>query len=107
MRLGSQAFHLERDILLYRIYGSETWTERHRHRYEVNDHFLPQLEAAGLRVCARSIGSEALCEAIELPNHPWFIGVQFHPEFTSTPRGGHPLFSAYIQAAIVQAGKKA
>ncbi len=107
MRLGSQAFHLERDSLLYRIYGSETWTERHRHRYEVNDHFLPQLEAAGLRVCARSIGSEALCEAIELPNHPWFIGVQFHPEFTSTPRGGHPLFSAYIQAAIVQAGKKA
>jgi CTP synthase len=75
--------------------------ERHRHRYEVNNHVVPQLEAAGLVISART-PNESLTEIIELPAdvHPWFVGVQFHPEFTSTPRFGHPLFNAYIKAAL-------
>lgn len=100
MRLGSQEFVMAPGSLTSKIYGGERAIERHRHRYEVNNHYLPRLEAAGLKVSARSAGAEQLCEAVELPNHPWFVGVQFHPEFTSTPRNGHPLFSAYIQAAI-------
>ena len=84
---------------------SDTVNERHRHRYEVNNFYLPKLEAAGLKVAART-RAEALCELIELPEHPWFIGCQFHPEFTSTPRAGHPLFRAFVEAALkFQAGK--
>ena len=73
--------------------------ERHRHRYEVNNHYIPRLEAAGLRISART-KAEALTELIELPGHPWFVGCQYHPEFCSTPRAGHPLFTAYIRAAL-------
>jgi CTP synthase len=81
--------------------------ERHRHRYEVNNHYLPRIEAAGMRMSGVSVKDE-LCEMIELPatgthSHPWFIGCQFHPEFTSTPRTGHPLFNAFIRAALVNA----
>jgi CTP synthase len=74
--------------------------ERHRHRYEVNNRFVPQLEAGGLIISART-PSEDLPEMMELPQsmHPWFVGVQFHPEFTSTPRDGHPLFKAFVEAA--------
>jgi CTP synthase len=73
--------------------------ERHRHRYEVNDHYLARIVSAGLRVSARSV-KDGLCEMVELRGHPWFVACQFHPEFTSTPRQGHPLFNAFVQAAL-------
>ena len=76
--------------------------ERHRHRYEVNNHYLPRIIAAGMQVSGRS-AKDGLCETIELPGHPWFVGCQFHPEFTSTPRQGHPLFNAFVQAALDRA----
>jgi CTP synthase len=98
MRLGSQRCPVEPDTLAARIYGAEV-NERHRHRYEVNNVYVPQLEARGLRICART-PNENLPEMMELPAHPFFVGVQFHPEFTSTPRGGHPLFKAFVEAAI-------
>jgi CTP synthase len=85
-----------------RIYGQERITERHRHRYEVNNHYLPRIQESGLRISGRS-AKDGLCEMIELPGHPWFVGCQFHPEFTSNPRHGHPLFKAFIQAALTRA----
>ncbi len=106
MRLGSQRCPVEPETLAAKIYGTSV-CERHRHRYEVNNHYVGRLIQAGLRVSART-PTEGLTEIIELPQsgkgaHPWFVGVQFHPEFTSTPRAGHPLFKAYIEAAIRQA----
>jgi len=98
MRLGSQKCPVEKDSLAFSIYGPEV-NERHRHRYEVNNIYVPQLEAKGYKVSART-PSENLPEIMELPGHPFFIGVQFHPEFTSTPRGGHPLFKAFVTAAL-------
>jgi CTP synthase len=98
MRLGSQKCPVQPGTLAARIYGPEV-NERHRHRYEVNNVYVPQLEAQGYRVSART-PTENLPEIMELPMHPFFIGVQFHPEFTSTPRTGHPLFSAFIHAAL-------
>ncbi len=98
MRLGAQRCPVEPGTLAWRIYGPEV-NERHRHRYEVNNAYVPQLEAKGYKVSART-PTEQLPEIMELPAHPFFIGVQFHPEFTSTPRAGHPLFKAYIEAAI-------
>ncbi|SPE35904.1 CTP synthetase [Burkholderiales bacterium] len=98
MRLGSQRCPVEPGSLAFRIYGTEV-NERHRHRYEVNNGYVAQLEAKGLRISART-PTENLPEIMELPSHPFFIGVQFHPEFTSTPRSGHRLFSAFIEAAI-------
>jgi CTP synthase len=102
MRLGGQECILETDSLARRIYGAERIVERHRHRYEVNNHYLPRLKAAGLVVSGTS-AREQLCEMIELREHPWFVGCQFHPEFTSTPHNGHPLFKAFIQAALANA----
>jgi CTP synthase len=102
MRLGGQECLLQPNSLARKIYGSDRITERHRHRYEVNNSLLPQLEQAGLRVSGRSVGGEDLCEMIELPDHPWFVACQFHPEFTSTPRDGHPLFKAFVEAAVKQ-----
>lgn len=99
MRLGGQACKLEKDSLARQIYGKDVIVERHRHRYEVNNNLLPKIEAAGLKVSGRS-EQDGLVEMIELPGHPWFIGCQFHPEFTSTPRDGHPLFTGFIKAAI-------
>jgi CTP synthase len=99
MRLGGQECMLERDSLAAAVYGSDRIVERHRHRYEVNNHYLPRLQTAGLRVSGLS-AREGLCEMIELGDHPWFVGCQFHPEFTSTPRAGHPLFKAFVQAAL-------
>ncbi len=99
MRLGTQKCPIEPDTLAASIYGAAV-AERHRHRYEVNNIYVPQLEAKGYKVSART-PSENLPEIMELPAHPFFIGVQFHPEFTSTPRGGHPLFRAFIEAALV------
>jgi CTP synthase len=98
MRLGTQKCPVESGTLAARIYGAHV-AERHRHRYEVNNIYVPQLEAKGYKVSART-PSENLPEIMELPAHPFFIGVQFHPEFTSTPRGGHPLFKAFIEAAL-------
>ena len=107
MRLGGQQCDLVPGSLAARIYGAEQIVERHRHRYEVNNHYVPRLEAAGLKISGRSHGAEALVETIELPNHPWFFACQFHPEFTSTPRDGHPLFKAYIEAALANKSAKA
>jgi CTP synthase len=105
MRLGAQPADVVPGTLVHRIYKSDVVNERHRHRYEVNNHYLPRLEAAGLKVAART-RTEALCELVELPDHPWFVGCQFHPEFTSTPRAGHPLFRSFIEAALAhQAGQ--
>lgn len=104
MRLGGQKCSLVHDSLAAKLYATDTIVERHRHRYEVNNHFLPQLTAAGLKVSGRS--QDNLVEMIELPDHPWFIGCQFHPEFTSTPRDGHPLFAGFIKAAKKQGEKK-
>lgn len=100
MRLGAQEVELKEGSLAAKIYGNTRIKERHRHRYEVNNHFVPQLEAAGLVIGGVSAGRERLVETIELPNHNWFFACQFHPEFTSTPRKGHPLFTAYIKAAL-------
>jgi len=99
MRLGGQECVLEPDSAVRRIYGQDRIMERHRHRYEVNNHYLPRLKAAGIKVSGVSV-KDGLCEMIELPRHPWFVGCQFHPEFTSTPRNGHPLFKSFVQAAL-------
>jgi CTP synthase len=98
MRLGAQRVPVEPGTLAYRIYGAEV-NERHRHRYEVNNAYVPQLEEKGMKISART-PRENLPEMMELPGHPFFFGVQFHPEFTSTPRAGHPLFKAYVEAAL-------
>ena len=102
MRLGSQRCPVKPGTMAHRIYGSEV-NERHRHRYEVNNIYVPKLEDSGLIISART-PNEALPEMMELPEsmHPWFFGVQFHPEFTSTPRDGHPLFSSFITAALIR-----
>ncbi len=102
MRLGGQPCHLEPDSMVRSVYGEDTIVERHRHRYEVNNNYLPQLEEAGMSVVGWSANRD-LVEMIELPDHPWFTACQFHPEFTSRPRGGHPLFTAYIEAALEHA----
>ena len=100
MRLGAQACPIVPNTLSASIYGTQV-NERHRHRYEVNNHYVEQLKAAGLVISART-PTEELCEMIELPQteHPWFVACQFHPEFTSNPRAGHPLFTAYVNAAL-------
>ena len=100
MRLGAQRCPIKSGTLAARIYGAEV-NERHRHRYEVNNHYVPALEQHGLIISART-PSESLPEIMELPQslHPWFVGVQFHPEFTSTPRDGHPLFKSFVEAAV-------
>jgi CTP synthase len=99
MRLGGQECMLLPGSLCRQIYGREKIVERHRHRYEVNNRYVPHLMNSGMRVSGIS-STEDLCEMIELADHPWFVGCQFHPEFTSTPRQGHPLFSAFVRAAI-------
>ncbi|WP_421342679.1 glutamine hydrolyzing CTP synthase [Aeromonas veronii] len=98
MRLGSQLCHLVEDSKVRQMYGSPTIYERHRHRYEVNNKLLPQIEAAGLKVTGLS-ADKKLVEIIEIPDHPWFVAAQFHPEFTSTPRDGHALFAGFVKAA--------
>ncbi len=100
MRLGAQTCVLVPSSKSRQLYGRDKISERHRHRYEVNNHYLPQFEAAGLKVAGRS-EDQKLVEMIEIPSHPWFIGCQFHPEFTSTPRDGHPLFQGFVKAAMV------
>jgi CTP synthase len=109
MRLGAQRCPVVPGTLAAAVYG-ESVNERHRHRYEVNNRYVAQFEAAGLKVSART-PSEGLTEIAELPqsgrpSHPWFVGVQFHPEFTSTPRDGHPLFRSYVEAALAFAERR-
>ena len=99
MRLGAQECNLTAGTHAHTAYGADRVTERHRHRYEVNNHYVGQLEKAGLVIAGRSIDN-TLVEMVEAPNHPWFVACQFHPEFTSTPRYGHGLFTAFIDAAL-------
>ncbi len=98
MRLGAQLCHLEEGTATRAMYGKAQIMERHRHRYEVNGNYLERLQEKGLRVSGWS-ADRSLVEVIELPDHPWFVACQFHPEFTSTPRDGHPLFSGFVEAA--------
>ena len=98
MRLGAQKCHLTPGSKVSEVYGSDEIVERHRHRYEVNNHFVEQLEKAGLSFTGLS-EDKKLVEIIENKDHPWFIAAQFHPEFTSTPRDGHPLFEGFVAAA--------
>ena len=97
MRLGAQAIHLEAGSLARTVYGAEVIRERHRHRYEFNNNFLDGYRAGGLRFSGFS--ADGLVEIIEIPSHPWFVATQFHPEFTSNPRDGHPLFTGFVVAA--------
>ncbi|WP_144391357.1 CTP synthase [Pleionea sediminis] len=98
MRLGAQPSELEPGTMIREIYGSDVINERHRHRYEVNDNYIEQLQSAGLKVSGYS-AAQHLVETVELADHPWYVACQFHPEFTSTPRDGHPLFTAFVHAA--------
>lgn len=104
MRLGAQVCHLKEGSTAADAYGSTEIKERHRHRYEVNNNYVDQLEKAGLRISGRSVDGE-LVEVVEVADHPWFVACQFHPEFTSTPRDGHGLFTGFIQAALDQQAK--
>jgi len=105
MRLGAQECLLEEGTLVRELYGSESVRERHRHRYEFNNNYLQQLADAGLTFSGRSV--DGLVEMIEIKEHPWFVACQFHPEFTSNPRNGHPLFTGFIRAARDHAGQDA
>ncbi len=105
MRLGAQECLLEPGSMARRMYGKPEIKERHRHRYEFNNNYLDALRRAGLSIAGWSTRNQ-LVEIVELPDHPWFVGCQFHPEFTSTPRGGHPLFSGFVQAARSHRGAK-
>ena len=99
MRLGACPCKLSSDSFSYDAYGEETIEERHRHRYEFNNTYREKLEAAGLRIAGVN-PERNLVEIVEIPNHPWFVGVQFHPEFKSKPNAAHPLFSNFIAAAL-------
>ncbi len=103
MRLGAQEARLVAGSRARAVYGKDVIVERHRHRYEVNNKYIGVIQAAGMKVGGWST-DESLVETIELPDHPWFFACQFHPEFTSTPRTGHPLFSGFIQACLKAAG---
>lgn len=106
MRLGSQDCHLIEGSKARELYGLETIKERHRHRYEFNNNYLETLKNAGLVISGLS-ADRLLVEMIEIPDHPWFVACQFHPEFTSTPRDGHPLFEGFVKAAMDQAAREA
>ena len=97
MRLGAQEVLLSAGSRVREIYGKESIAERHRHRYEFNNNYMERFRNAGLRFSGFS--RDGLVEMIELPSHPWFVASQFHPEFTSTPRDGHPLFTGFVRAA--------
>ncbi|MCB0345347.1 MAG: CTP synthase [Bdellovibrionales bacterium] len=99
MRLGAYPCDLKKGSLLHKIYGSDQISERHRHRWEVNSAYTAQLEKAGM-IMSGTCPTNNLVETIEIPSHPWFVGVQFHPEFLSRPLKPHPLFSSFIQAAL-------
>ncbi len=104
MRLGGQECRLVKDSHSRTIYDSDVIVERHRHRYEVNNNYVDQLQQAGLKIGGWS-ADDTLVEVVELPDHPWFVACQFHPEFTSTPRDGHPLFTSFVEAALIRHNK--
>jgi CTP synthase len=99
MRLGGQDCRLREGSLARRLYGKEIITERHRHRYEFNNRYRDVFQKHGMLLSGLSM-DETLVEIIEMPGHPWFLGCQFHPEFTSSPRDGHPLFQGFVEAAL-------
>tara|TARA_R110000824_G_scaffold288508_3_gene476828 strand:- start:166389 stop:168017 length:1629 start_codon:yes stop_codon:yes gene_type:complete len=101
MRLGGQECQLEENSLAKSCYQKDVIVERHRHRYEVNNNYVAALEAKGMKVSGKSM-DKSLMEIIEIPDHPWFLACQFHPEFTSSPRDGHPLFTSFVNAAVKQ-----
>ncbi|MCZ6828392.1 MAG: CTP synthase [Gammaproteobacteria bacterium] len=101
MRLGAQECHLVEGSISRELYGGEFCFERHRHRYEVNNNYVEQLQEAGLRIAGWS-ADHSLVEMIEVPDHPWFVACQFHPEFTSRPRSGHPLFTGFVKATLAR-----
>ena len=98
MRLGAQEVRLRRESRMRSVYGTDIISERHRHRYEFNNTYMDPLQDAGLQIAGKTIDG-TLVEVVEVPDHPWFIGCQFHPEFKSTPRDGHPLFNGFVEAA--------
>jgi CTP synthase len=100
MRLGGQKCQLEVNTLAHHLYQQNVISERHRHRYEFNNHYLSVFSESGMRFSGKSTDGQ-LVEMIEIPSHPWFLACQFHPEFTSTPRGGHPVFSGFVEAAAI------
>jgi CTP synthase len=106
MRLGAQACRLKAGSLARQLYGEDVIRERHRHRYEFNNLYRQQLEDAGLLISGKSI-DDLLVEIVEIADHPWFLACQFHPEFTSTPRDGHPLFIGFIRAAREHKARRA
>jgi CTP synthase len=106
MRLGGQQCRLTHATRVHALYGVDVIIERHRHRYEFNNNYLESLTEAGLVISGRS-GDGALVEVVEIPEHPWFVACQFHPEFASTPRDGHPLFVGFIRGACAQHDKRA
>ena len=105
MRLGAQQAELVAGSKLSQIYGANNITERHRHRYEMNNRYIEPLEQAGMTISGYS-AKQHLVESVEISDHPWFIAVQFHPEFTSSPRGGHPLFNSFVKAAKIYSDTK-
>ena len=105
MRLGGQECRLVEGSAAQQLYGRELIMERHRHRYEVNNNYVDRLQQAGLRIGGWS-ADDTLVEVVEIPEHPWFVACQFHPEFTSTPREGHPLFIGFIGAAVKHAKRE-
>ena len=105
MRLGAYSCRLDKDSLAFRIYGSEIVSERHRHRYEFNGDYLERMEAAGMKASGRN-PETGLVEIVEIPSHPFFIGVQFHPELKSTPELPQPIFVAFVKAAIANRAKR-
>jgi CTP synthase len=105
MRLGAQDCTLHPGTLAHQLYGQPTIRERHRHRYEFNNNYMSRLEEHGMQFSGRS--PDDLVEIVEIPSHPWFLACQFHPEFTSNPRDGHPLFASFIRAARAYRGEGA
>ncbi len=106
MRLGGQECFVKAGTVAHDVYGEDVIFERHRHRYEFNNRYLDKLVDSGMVVSGVSGDDEPLVEIIELPDHPWFVGCQYHPEYRSTPRDGHPLFRSFIAAAIVYANEE-
>ena len=104
MRLGAYACYLAKNSLAERIYGDNLISERHRHRYEFNNAYLEEMEAAGLKASGRNPDT-GLVEIVEIPEHPFFIGVQFHPELKSTPERPQPIFVAFVKAAMERRSK--
>ena len=104
MRLGAEECRLTPGSKVAEVYGADVVSERHRHRWEFNNDYLERLQAAGLKIAGRSTDN-SLVEVVEVADHPWFVACQFHPEFASTPRDAHPLFTGFVKAAVAYADR--